>query len=341
MEVSLRRRAITATALVVVNLWLTCAAATAETRTWTDDLDHSWSGEFLRVDGLSAVFLVGGKEYSFPLARLSVTDKLLIFKLRHPQVDAVAAASVGPSLTPVGPDDSADAVFDAYNAAFLARDKGETFYKKSLAESKRCGTWVGALEIQLAEDAYERTRSGAHAQLVRDLTTTFLNKEGTHWSGDKWNDDIQWMMIACIRGYRITGNAALLNTTVSAWNMVYDRGWDATYDGGIWENMDNVPGGGKCALSNWPMIIAGTDIYQSTHNAAILAKCRAIYAWGTRGTSSTRRRAGCTRISGQRDRSATTMCTTAAPSWARPVPSTRSPGKRVTTTTRSWRRIMS
>ena len=166
------------------------------------------------------------------------------------------------------------------NAAFLVRAKGETFYKKSLADDKRCGTWVGALEIQLAEDAYERTRSGAHAQLVRDLTTTFLNKEGTHWSGDKWNDDIQWMMIACIRGYRITGNAALLNTTVSAWNMVYDRGWDATYDGGIWENMDNVPAGGKCSLSNWPMIIAGTDIYQSTRDAAILAKCRAIYAWG-------------------------------------------------------------
>ena len=87
-------------------------------------------------------------------------------------------------------------------------------------------------------------------------------------------------MIGCIRGYQITGNPALLNSTVAAWNDVYNRGWDATFDGGIWENMDNVPAGGKCSLSNWPMIIAGSAIYQSTHDPAILAKCRAIYAWG-------------------------------------------------------------
>ena len=88
------------------------------------------------------------------------------------------------------------------------------------------------------------------------------------------------MMIACVRGYQITGNPALLKTTVSAWNMVYDRGWDTTYDGSIWENMDNVPDGSKCSLSNWPMIVSGVLIYQSTHDRAILTKCQAIYAWG-------------------------------------------------------------
>ena len=283
MELSPRRRAITATALAAVGFLAACVAAGAETRTWTDDLSRSWDGEFLRVDGPSAVFLVGGKESSFPLARLSAADKVFIFKVRHAPANAAEAAPAGQgnaAASRPGAADLADAIFDAYNAAFLVRAKGETFYKKSLADDKRCGTWVGALEIQLAEDAYERTRSGAHAQLVRDLTATFLNEEGTHWSGDKWNDDLEWMMIACIRGYRITGNAALLNTTVSAWNMVYDRGWDTAFEGGIWENMDNVPAGGKCSLSNWPMIIAGADIYQSTHDAAVLAKCRAIYAWG-------------------------------------------------------------
>ena len=75
------------------------SAAAAETRTWTDDASHTWNGEFLRVDGLSAVFLVGGKEYSFPLARLSSADKVLIFKLRHPPGNVSAAA--GPAATPV------------------------------------------------------------------------------------------------------------------------------------------------------------------------------------------------------------------------------------------------
>ena len=212
-----------------------CVAAGAQTRTWTDDVNRSWDGDFLRVDGPSAVFLVGGRETSFPLARLSAADKVFIFKVRHAPAGSAAAAT-GPTTAPVATDSPAgsqptadslaDTVFDAYNAAFLFRDKEATFYKKTLADNKRCGTWVGALEIQLAEDAYDRTHSGAHAKLVRDLTTTFLSKEGTHWSGDKWNDDVEWMMIACIRGYQITGNSALLTSTVTAWNDVYDRGWD-------------------------------------------------------------------------------------------------------------------
>ena len=263
--------------------------AAAENRTWTDVSNRHWQGEFLRVDGSSAVFLVDGKEYPFPLAQLSTTDKLFVFKLRTatpvataptPNPTATPAATSEPTVLPLGNARMADAVLEAYNAAFLRRENKDTFYKKTLDNDKRCGTWVGALEIQLAEDAYDRTKSGAHLKLVRDLTDTFLAKEGTDWKGDKWNDDVQWMMIACMRGFHITGNPVLLKTSVTAWNMVYDRGWDTTYDGGIWENMDNVPDGGKCSLSNWPMIISGMLIYQSTRDKAILAKCQAIYAWG-------------------------------------------------------------
>ena len=236
------------------------------------------------------MFLVDGKEYPFPLAQLSTADKVLIFKLRNappaaalppaPNLTVTPAATKEPTVLPFGNARMADAVFEAYNAAFLLRENKDTFYKKTLANNKRCGTWVGALEIQLAEDAYDRTKSGAHSKLVRDLTDTFLAKEGTDWKGDKWNDDVQWMMIACMRGYQITGNPVLLKTSFTAWNLVYDRGWDTTYDGGIWENMDNVPEGGKCSLSNWPMIISGMLIYQSTHDKAVLTKCQAIYAWG-------------------------------------------------------------
>ncbi|HEX4266024.1 MAG TPA: TIM-barrel domain-containing protein [Verrucomicrobiae bacterium] len=166
----------------------------------------------------------------------------------------------------------AQAAFDAYNAAFLMQTNGLTYYKRSLTNNSYAGSWVQGLEIQVAEDAYDRTKSVAAQQLVRDLTTTFLTKENYDWSLDTWNDDIAWMTIACVRGYQITGNIALLNKATNAWNMAYNRGWDSALGGGIWEEMNAKDA--KCALSNDPMIIAGAALYQITGQPAYLTKCQ-------------------------------------------------------------------
>ena len=72
--------------LAVCCLLLNAVTATAEVRTWTDDINRTWQGEFVRTDGPSALFLVNGKEFPFPIAHLSAADKLLIFKLRHAPV---------------------------------------------------------------------------------------------------------------------------------------------------------------------------------------------------------------------------------------------------------------
>ena len=47
-------------------------------RVWTDDLRRTWEGEFVRLDGGNAIFLVAGKEYPFVLARLSAGDRTWI-----------------------------------------------------------------------------------------------------------------------------------------------------------------------------------------------------------------------------------------------------------------------
>ncbi len=277
------KRSGTAAALAALCLFVTGAAAPAAARTWTDDLARTWQGEYVRVDGLSAVFLVNGKEFSFPLARLSTEDKLLVFQMRRASSPGTVAATPGPTSAPVpffhqtAAKSSADVAFDAYNAAFLLKEKGKTLYKKSTVKSEPTGTWVLALEIQLAQDAYERTHSGAHRQLVSDLLNSFLAKEGTNWSYDSWNDDIAWMVIACTRGYEITRNPILLKTAETQWKMAYDRGWDDTFGGGIWE--DNNSKFSKCALSNDPMIVAGCALYRITHDATYLTRCKAIYAW--------------------------------------------------------------
>ena len=182
------------------------------------------------------------------------------------------------------PRDQAEAAYDAWNAAFLAQVNGKTFYTTTLHGFSPEGTWVGALDVEFAEDVCLRMRTPAQRQLVNDLLTTFLAQNDFDWSHDTWNDDLAWMTLAMLHGYQITGNATFLNKAVSAWNISYDRGWDAKYGGGgIWENMDNfVHGGGradKCSLSNNPFVTAGVALYQITGDAAYLTKSEAIYAW--------------------------------------------------------------
>ncbi len=179
-----------------------------------------------------------------------------------------------------------DAAFNAWNNAFLVRDNGQTYYARTLQKLGREseGSWVLALDIEVALDAYERTRSTEHRGLVGELLDTFLKQNSYDWKGNTWNDDMAWMATALIRGFQITGNKAYLDKAAYAWNLAYDRGWDTKYgEGGVWENMDNfVHGDGKAdklALSNTTMVYPGLILYQSTGDPAYLTKSKAMYAW--------------------------------------------------------------
>ncbi len=180
----------------------------------------------------------------------------------------------------------ADAAFNAWNAAFLVRNSRETYYTRTLQNLGREseGSWVLALDIEVAQDAYERTRSSANRELVGELLDTFLAQNSYDWAGNTWNDDMAWMSTALIRGYQITGKKAYLDKAAYAWNLAYDRGWDTKYGGGgVWENMDNfVHGDGKAdklALSNTTLVNPGVILYQVTGDEAYLDKSKAIYDW--------------------------------------------------------------
>ena len=192
----------------------------------------------------------------------------------------------GDTRFPVAPaQDKADAVFDAWNAAFLERSKGETYYTRTTTDLgvESEGSWVFALDLQTAEDAYARTHSPAHRRLVTDLLDTFLQQNNNDWAKNDWNDDMGWMSLALVRGYQITGDKKYLDKAVYAWSLAYDRGWDTKYGGGgVWENMGDVrgkPQADKLALSNDPFINSGVTLYQITGDAAYLTKSKAMYAW--------------------------------------------------------------
>lgn len=192
-----------------------------------------------------------------------------------PSAQAESTTQAAPTALP-----SPDTVLQAWNDSFLVRSNGESFHTTTLKSqgTQRSGTWIAALNIMVAQDAYERTRTPEGRQLIEELVSTFHKYDGTTWaSWDGWNDDIAWMVMATLRGYHATGNQDWLNVAIDQWNKTYDRGWSSHGGGGIWEAMD--PRYSKCALSNDPMIINAVWLYQITGDGVYLTKAKQIYEW--------------------------------------------------------------
>lgn len=184
---------------------------------------------------------------------------------------------------------NANAVYDGFVNSYLIGSGDGTktpYFCQTLKNRNRAFFWQQAYLITACEDAYDRAPSASRKQFITDLLNKLLIQDGTNWTWDSWNDDMQWAMIACIRGYQITGLTIFRDAAVNNWNLCYNRGWDITYGGGIWEDNSQIPNGGKCGLSNWPQIIPGCLIYESliatnpTTANDILSKCKGIYAWG-------------------------------------------------------------
>ena len=171
---------------------------------------------------------------------------------------------------------NANAAYSGYLSAFLVQNGSTAYFCNGLSDRSVAFMWGDAYMITGVEDAYDRNPSAASQQLISNLLNTFIANNGTSWSWDSWNDDCAWADIAFIRGYIITGNTAYLNDATANWNMVWNRSWDTSLGGGIWENTSNQT---KAALSNDPMIIAGCYIYQSTGDSGYLTKCEQIYTW--------------------------------------------------------------
>ena len=171
----------------------------------------------------------------------------------------------------------ADAAFNAYNKAFLVQNgSNKTYYKQKVDAPEKAYFWMQAIEIQLAEDVYLRTKNPGQKKLVKDLLTTFIAQNGKEWKWNQYNDDLGWANIAFVRGYEITGEPAFLKASISGWNLAYNRGWDDTFGGGIWWDVKRTE---KGALSNNPNIVTGCHLYKITKEKGYLTKSKAMYAW--------------------------------------------------------------
>ncbi|HEV2645161.1 MAG TPA: RICIN domain-containing protein [Acidobacteriaceae bacterium] len=186
----------------------------------------------------------------------------------------VAALSV---ISPAAQAQNTDAVYNGWISAYQVAD-GSNFYLAKSFNDRSDGFWSSGYLMFEAEDAYFQTHKATrYNQLVQLLNDFLARNPASGWTGDTWDDDLEWIIYAYIRGYEITGNTAYLNAAASNWNAVYSRGWDNTYNGGIWENLGDHTS--KCTLSNAPFIIEGIELYRATGTSTYLTESEEVYAW--------------------------------------------------------------
>ena len=170
---------------------------------------------------------------------------------------------------------AADAAFDSYNSHFYVSSHGLAYFKED-TDGGRSHFWVRAEQIEMIEDAYDRTHSDATRRMIREAVSGFVNYHGSDWTTNKYNDDIMWMTIAFARAYQDTGDRADRAFAKYNFDAVYARGCDNVLGGGMYWTTDKA---GKHACVNGPAAIAACLLCRIYDDRSYLAKAEALYTW--------------------------------------------------------------
>lgn len=173
---------------------------------------------------------------------------------------------------------AAEIAFDSYNSHFYVVNHGLGYYKED-TDSGRSRFWVRAEQIEMIEDAYDRTHSRAIRQMIQEAVDGFIKRHGRDWTTNIYNDDIMWMTIACSRAYQDTGHKEYRTAAKHNFDAVYARGCDDVLGGGLYWTTDKA---GKNACVNGPAAIAACLLCEICKDKSYLAKAQSLYAWERR-----------------------------------------------------------
>jgi predicted alpha-1,6-mannanase (GH76 family) len=178
----------------------------------------------------------------------------------------------------------AAAAYDAFGRAFYAGSGTRAHYteKPSAGGAPGAGTavfWRQAELIEMTEDAYR----ASHDRALRAQLVTLMNgvryQYGRRWTRRTWNDDIEWMIIAAVRAYQITGNRLYLQMAQTNWDAVYARAASPDLGGGLWWITGGPGRKQKNVTTNATAAIAGALLASATHDQTYLIKAERLYAW--------------------------------------------------------------
>ena len=138
------------------------------------------------------------------------------------------------------------------------------------------GFWDRAEMMEIVLDAYEVTKNAKYKTMFDSMYSRFLANNKTDWMYNKYNDDITWAVLFCVRGYLLTGNKTYLEKGKDQFDKMYARAFTNTFGGGlIWYETKTS----KNACINGPAMVACCYLAKATGDSTYYDKAIALYTW--------------------------------------------------------------
>ena len=176
------------------------------------------------------------------------------------------------STRPAAPSTAiADEIFTAWKAASYDKRTGKELFPGE-------GFWGEAEMMEIVVDAYEVTGNQKYITLFSDMYNLFITKEGSDWMWNDYNDDITWMVIACVRAGIINNNQTFINKAKEQFDKMYAR---AIHDGNwlTWKQTAGVTITTTNSCIDGPAMVACCYLAQALNDNSYYNKAIAIYNW--------------------------------------------------------------
>ncbi|MBX3254287.1 MAG: alpha-1,6-mannanase [Chitinophagaceae bacterium] len=170
-------------------------------------------------------------------------------------------------------DAAADSAATAVTTLFWnVQDK---YFNKNNVNDPEFHYWPQAHALDVVLDAQLRKPSSKYTDLMTDWLTGVKVKNGNTYINEFY-DDMQWIALATLRAYDVTGNAAFKAVADELWTDI-KGGWNETVGGGIsWRKAQPYY---KNTPANAPAVILAARLYQHSNSADDLQWAQKIYDW--------------------------------------------------------------
>jgi predicted alpha-1,6-mannanase (GH76 family) len=169
----------------------------------------------------------------------------------------------------------AETARQAHAKAFYREKDGGAWFTKD-TQGGKADFWQWAEQLEMVLDGFEHKTNSRQGVMVTNLFRGFLAEHGTNWSGNPYNDDIMWMVIACSRAHLLTGNAEFRDVARTNFDLCYARAMSTNLGGGLWWKVGLET---KNACVNGPGAIAAFLLGQATGDAAYFTIATNLFRW--------------------------------------------------------------
>ncbi len=168
---------------------------------------------------------------------------------------------------------SQDKLYELY---WSAEDKSVmNHYPPDQEKEKGLNYWWKAHAADAMTDGLERTNDRRYALRAEAIIDGVFERNGSLFN--EFYDDEEWMALACLRLYDLTGSGKMKDYTLRLWEDIKTAWWEDEIGGLAWKKDDGRKSRNACC--NGPAAILAARLYQRFQDESDLDWAKKIYAY--------------------------------------------------------------